>query len=187
MYCILVSRFRKRNSCWKKSRCHSHSRDKKWIKEKRNLYDWWGITTYVLSLKWEDGRILLKSVTWKYSVQKGKKLFKLQLRLKVYSMWASFMGFETNPYYWTKTVTITYVWEGCYEIPSSVIHHVWVLLCCTLGELDWASNSECYRSICLRGSGLHQLGPVCVLFSALRQINSRHWNRPLSDALRDSE
>lgn len=79
---------------------------------KRNLYDWWGITAYILSLKGEDRRILLKSVTWKYSVQKEKRLFKLQLRLKDLSMWAGktvFVGFQKNPDYWT--VWQALIWE----------------------------------------------------------------------------
>lgn len=75
---------------------------------KRNLYDWWGLTAYILSLKGENRRILLKSVTWKYSVQKEKRLFKLQLRLKDVSMWAL-----ERLFLWVfKRILITEVWQA---------------------------------------------------------------------------
>lgn len=99
------------------------------------------------------------------------------------------MRFEKKPDYWKKRAWQSLVsWRVCEGLNAilSTVYHVWVLLCYSLGELDWMPNSECYRRICLGCSGLHQWGSLCVLFNILNQAKNT-WRTALSGALCDSE
>lgn len=128
----------------------------------------------VLNSKWGGEKSFLnRGSGWKSSVCESVFLWGLKRTLiTAKRAWQSLVSWR--------------ICEGLNVTLSTVVYHVWVLLCCTLGELDWVPNSECYRSICLGCPSLHQSGPACVLFSILKQAR-KVWKTPVSGTPSDSE
>lgn len=113
---------------------------------------------YILSLK-KDRKILLKSVTWKYSSQnRGKKR-----SLNYGSGWMSSVCEQENVFLWglkRTLITETRAWqslvswrvcEGLNMMLSTVIYHVWLLLCWGTGGLRlsaWVSQKYVLWRFC---------------------------------------